>query len=131
MHAFLSIKYHPDQANRTLITTISSALEQHGFATICVCRDIEQWGAIHFQADELMHKTFAAIDRCSLVVVDLSEKGVGLGIEAGYAYARGKPIITIACRNADISMTLRGISTHIFTYDDPSDLSTLFAQLSA
>jgi len=30
------------------------------------------------------------------MVVDLTEKGVGVGIEAGYARARGIPIVTIA-----------------------------------
>lgn len=53
-----------------------------------------------------------------MVVIDLTEKGVGLGIEAGYAYAKGIPIITMAKKDSDISETLEGISEKIFFYDD-------------
>lgn len=36
-----------------------------------------------YQRDELMRVASGAIDECSAVVVEFSEKGVGLGIEAG------------------------------------------------
>jgi nucleoside 2-deoxyribosyltransferase len=35
-----------------------------------------------------MRLTFEKIDICDLVIIDLTEKSVGLGIEAGYAYAK-------------------------------------------
>lgn len=73
-----------------------------------------------------MQRSFAAIERCDFVVVDLSEKGVGLGIEAGYAYAKGKPIATLAQEGCDISTTLSGISTHVDRYD----FATLEAKLA-
>ncbi len=57
----------------------------------------------------------------------MTEKGVGLGIEAGYAYAKGIPIITIAERGSDISETLKGISKEIFFYDNIEDLELLLS----
>jgi len=60
-----------------------------------------------------------------VVLVDLTEKGVGLGIEAGYAYANGIPIVTIAQTGADISETLRGIASTVFFYTDYTDLAHL------
>jgi len=105
---------------------ISSALQARGFETVCIARDVEQWGQLKFDARELMLRTFAAIDASDLVVVDLSEKGVGIGIEAGYARAKNIPIVTIAQIGADVSETLRGISRAVLWYDGVDDLTRFF-----
>lgn len=120
--AYLAIKYHADHGNRNRIEGITATLEACGFDTICIIRDLEQWGAVHFDAHTLMQKSFEAIDACDLVVVDLTEKGVGIGIEAGYAWAKHIPIVTIAQAGSDISETLRGISDGICFYERYSDL---------
>ncbi|MBI5051922.1 MAG: nucleoside 2-deoxyribosyltransferase [Chloroflexi bacterium] len=124
MKIFLSIKYHPDHRNRDLIENITRALQPH--RVICIARDVEAWGEKKFEARELMQKTFEEIDSSDIVVVELSEKGVGVGIEAGYARAKGKPIITVARRGPDVSETLKGISRDMFIYKDISDLEKFF-----
>jgi len=129
MQAYLAIKYHADHNNRDRIESLSAVLEAHGIATICIARDLEQWGTIHFSPDELMEKSFEAIDACDLLIVDLTEKGVGIGIEAGYAYAKCIPIITIAQAGSDISETLRGISSQIDSYQQYDDLHSVFAKM--
>ena len=91
MRAYISIKYRADNSNRNCIEKIASALEQNGFETVCITRDIEKWGQIELSPEELMQRTFSEIDLSHLIVIDLTEKGVGLGIEAGYAYAKGNP----------------------------------------
>ncbi len=128
MKAFISIKYREDQQNRLCIEKISAALEQSGFETVCVTRDIEKWGQVEFSPETLMRKTFDEIDSSHLIVVDLTKKGVGLGIEAGYAHARGKPIVTIAKKGSDISTTLLGISQKLFLYHEFDELLHFFAQ---
>ncbi|MGD9569999.1 MAG: hypothetical protein AB7V48_17085 [Sedimentibacter sp.] len=72
-----------------------------------------------------MKLTFEKIDICDLVIIDLTEKGVGLGIEAGYAYAKEIPIITIAKKGSDISETLLGISKKTFFYNNIEELGIL------
>jgi nucleoside 2-deoxyribosyltransferase len=129
MKAFLSIKYHADASNRAHIEAILSALAQAGFAATCIARDVEAWGSVCFDAKELMERTFEMIDASDLVVVDLTEKGVGVGIEAGYAHAKRIPIITIARRGADISTTVQGISRDVIFYDEPGDLTQLFPEM--
>ncbi|MBI5033274.1 MAG: nucleoside 2-deoxyribosyltransferase [Chloroflexi bacterium] len=130
MKIFLSIKYHADHSNREFIESILTAFESCGHSATCIVRDVEHWGEIQFDAAELMRRTFAAIDASDWVVVDLTEKGVGVGIEAGYAHANQIPIVTIARRGADVSTTLQGISRTVFYYDDGKDLEQLFSQLS-
>jgi 2'-deoxynucleoside 5'-phosphate N-hydrolase len=127
---FLSIKYYADHSNRPRIEAIAAALEARGFETICIARDVEQWGQLKFDACELMRRTIAVIDASDLVVVDLTEKGVGVGIEAGYAHAKNIPVVTIAQTGADISDTLRGISHAIFDYADVDDLTRVVAEMT-
>lgn len=125
MKIFLSIKYHPDQSNRERIEQILSALEKNGNKATCIVRDIEAWGTIHYEPRELMQITFREIRSSQRVIVDLTEKGVGVGIEAGYAVARGIELITIAQAGSEISTTLAGISSKVLYYDHPDDLEQL------
>ena len=71
----------------------SACLEKQGWETFCVVRDLQHGVNTAFGPPELMQLSLAAIDNSHLVVVELSEKGVGVGvgIEAGYAYARQNP----------------------------------------
>ena len=126
MKAYISIKYRADNSNKDCIEKISSALERNGFETVCIARDIEKWGEIQLSPHELMQRALAEIDSSNLLVVDLTEKGVGLGIEAGYAYAKQIPIVVIARQGSDISTTLRGIAQELFLYDDFEELVQFF-----
>ena len=126
MKAYISIKYREDNSNKDCIQKISAALEQNDFGTVCIARDIEKWGQVELSPHELMRRTFAEIDSSNLLVVDLTEKGVGLGIEAGYAYAKQIPIVVIARKGSDISTTLQGIAQKLFLYDEFEDLADFF-----
>ncbi|NHZ72101.1 MAG: nucleoside 2-deoxyribosyltransferase [Aquificales bacterium] len=120
--AYLGIKFYADQSNRPLIEMITAALTQAGWTTQVIVRDLEQWGVAQFEPQMLMARTFAVIEVSDIAVIDLTEKGVGLGIEAGYAFAKGIPVFTIAREGADISATLRGISQNIYHYKNEDDL---------
>jgi hypothetical protein len=129
MKAFISIKYHADHANRSRIEAIAAALGACGLESTCVARDVEGWGAVSLAPAELMRRTFEAMRSSHLVLVDLTEKGVGVGIEAGYAYASRLPILTIAQQGASISETLRGLSHSVHFYRDPDDLGELLGRV--
>ena len=127
--AYLGIKFHADQRNRPLIEMITGALTQAGWTTKVIVRDVEQWGAVQFDPQTLMARTFAIIGASDIAVIDLTEKGVGLGIEAGYAHAKGIPVFTIAHEGADISTTLRSISQDVCHYKNEDDLVRFFNKL--
>ena len=129
MKAYLAIKFHGDCKNRETIEKISESLQNAGFNSVVMIRDYEKWGKVKFAPEELMKHTFKLIDESELLVVEFSEKGVGLGIEAGYACAKNKPVIVIAKRDSDISTTLRGISKNVFFYDEPEELTEKFKNL--
>ncbi|WP_353094334.1 hypothetical protein [Tissierella praeacuta] len=129
MKAYIGIKYYDDYRNKEIIYNITLALEKAGYKTSCIVRDIQDNdGQNGYSPNELMKLTFNEIDECDLVIIDLSEKGVGLGIEVGYAFARGIPVITIAKRGSNISETLEGISEKVFIYDDIEGIKDLFSK---
>jgi nucleoside 2-deoxyribosyltransferase len=127
--AYLGIKFHEDQRNRAQIEMIADALMGAGWETQVVVRDLEQWGDFHFDPETLMVRTFAVIEASDIAVIDLTEKGVGLGIEAGYAFAKDIPVYVIAREGSDISTTLRGISEEVCLYRNEYDLVSFFREL--
>ena len=122
MKAYLAIKYHEDNKNKELIENMIKILSEKDIDAIIVCRDYEKWGEVKFEHSKLMKLTFECIDESDFLLIEFSEKGVGLGIEAGYAYSKGIPIIVIAKIGSDISNTLKGISKEIIFYADLEDL---------
>ena len=124
---YLGIKYYADQSNRPLIEAITRRLQRYSWSTICIARDLEQWGQKSFTPEALMQQTFQIIEQSDIVVLEMSEKGVGLGIEAGYAYASGKPIVVLLAEDRPLSTTLSGIASHVIRYTHPAhiDFSSL------
>ncbi len=123
---YLAIKFHKDFSNRKLIEGISAAIEKAGYQVTVFVRDFEKWGEVKFTPRQMMALAFESTRKADLLVIEFSEKGVGLGIEAGYASAIGKPIVIIAKRGSDISSTIQGVTERITLYDKPDDLTKSF-----
>lgn len=118
MKAYLAIKFKTDFSNKKEVEDITSALDKDGIKTVSMV----QYGNDVFTPQELMQKTFQEIDSSDILIIEFSEKGVGLGIEAGYAYTKQKPIFVIAKEGSDISSTLKGIAREVIFYNKPEDL---------
>lgn len=127
--AYIGIKFHPNASNKPTIEALTTALTTAGFTTTCIHRDVELFGEVQLSPAALMDKTFEVIRSCDLVVIELSEKGVGLGIEAGYAFARDIPVVAVARKGADISNTLRGVSREVFEYESWEELGVFLGGL--
>lgn len=121
--AYIGIKYHEDNRNQPEIDQLSRQLEKAGYHTVCITRDVEKWGKIHLSPPELMRRTFTIIDQSDLIVMEMSEKGVGLGIEAGYAYAQGKNLLILLQKERELSSTMAGIASQIIRYDTLEQLN--------
>lgn len=123
--AFLAIKYHADCRNRALIEAIDASVAAAGWQSRVVLRDLEDWGEKHFSAPDLMLLSFKMLSQCQLCLIEISEKGVGVGIEAGYAYAHNLPVVIIARIGSDIPETLKGIARTVIFYNEYQDLEQL------
>lgn len=115
---YLAIKYHPDHKNRSLIENINLACENEGEVCVCIAKDVEKWGEVQFCPQALMEISFDKITKSKLILIEFSEKGVGIGIEAGYAHALNLPIYVIHPFEIEVSNTLIGIATAIYPYEN-------------
>jgi nucleoside 2-deoxyribosyltransferase len=71
---------------------------------------------------EMMQHALQMIDDCDLLIAETSDKAIGIGIEAGYAKAKGKKVIYLRNENAEHSTTLSGISDFQIAYTGCEDL---------
>jgi hypothetical protein len=126
---YLAIKYHPDNKNKDLIRSISRACQINGLHCFCIAQDVEIWGEKSFEPADLMRISFEYIRSSDFVLIEFSEKGVGIGIEAGYAFALNLPLYVIHPPEADVSETIKGIATAIFPYDSPHALPGVLATI--
>ncbi|WP_422485434.1 nucleoside 2-deoxyribosyltransferase [Gudongella sp. DL1XJH-153] len=122
MKAYIAVKYHKDRRNKDIVDSLEAIIERKGFETVSIVGNDYRGTNEFANSYDLMKVTFGKIDECDLLIIDLSEKGVGLGIEAGYAYAKDIPVITIAKQGSDISETMEGISRKTIFYNRIEDL---------
>lgn len=83
---------------------------------------VEQYSFTSAQEKEMMLKAMADIDACDLFVAEVSEKAIGVGLEAGYAKAKAKTIIYLRQNNSEHSTTVSGISDYHLIYSGIDDL---------
>jgi len=122
---YLSIKFYADLSNKGLIERICNiALENH--QVICVHRDLEEWGQISVPISELMEKTFEIIESSDAVLVEFSESGVGIGIEAGFAKAKNIPVYVLLPKGKALSSTMEGTCKAVFAYETDEDIRCMF-----
>jgi nucleoside 2-deoxyribosyltransferase len=75
------------------------------------------------QEKEIMTIAFKEIDNSNFLIVEVSKKAIGIGIEVGYAFAKRKPIIYIKRKNTKHSTTIGGCSDYIIEYENEFYLS--------
>ncbi|MEM8889690.1 MAG: nucleoside 2-deoxyribosyltransferase [Bacteroidota bacterium] len=86
----------------------------------------------HFQKEqekEMMKAAFQEIDRSDLLIAELSKKAIGVGIELGYARAKGIPILYLRQKGREHSTTASGSSDFHLIYENPRDLGQQLQQL--
>jgi nucleoside 2-deoxyribosyltransferase len=66
--------------------------------------------------------SFDAIRNSDLVLIEATEKGMGVGIEAGYAYGLGIPVVTVLKTGTDLSINLKSLSSKIIPYNDVHEI---------
>ena len=128
MKAYISISYSNRQDLRNAVTTITGVLTALQI-TAWVFADQYQ-----FNADDeklMMQQALLDIEQCDFLIAETSYKAIGVGVEAGYAKAKGKPVIYMRQVQAPHSTTVSGISDHTIIYRDLADLhEQLFALVS-
>ncbi|MCQ3931903.1 MAG: hypothetical protein DPW16_15740 [Chloroflexi bacterium] len=117
--AFISRSYEHRQQYATAIAHVVAGLRWLDMESIdFVCQYSFEPG----QAREMMAATLQSIQQADVLIAEVSEKVIGVGIEIGYAAALGKPIIYLRKSDAPFSTTVGGLATMAIVYDNPQDL---------
>ena len=74
------------------------------------------------QEKQMMDKAFAEIEACEFMVVELSHKAIGVGVEVGYARARNIPVVYLRRKGAPYSTTVGGCSDFEIEYENLEEL---------
>lgn len=74
------------------------------------------------QEREMMRQAMSIVEGSDLLIAEVSDKAIGIGVEIGYAKAKGKPVIYLRNKNAEHSTTVAGISDFQIVYKDIPEL---------
>lgn len=80
----------------------------------------------HFSSNEeveMMQTAMIEIDRSDILIAEVSDKAIGVGLEAGYAAAKNKPVWYLRNKAAAHSSTVSGIASERIYYLDEQDLA--------
>lgn len=119
MKAYISISYQRRRSLNTAITAIMSVLEEHQVESFVF---VDHYKFEESQEEEMMRSALGELEQCDLLIAETSHKGIGIGIEAGYAKAKNKPVVYLRHKEAEHSTTLSGASDHRVIYKNTDDL---------
>jgi nucleoside 2-deoxyribosyltransferase len=119
MKAYISISYQRRRSLNTAITAIMSVLEEHQVESFVF---VDHYKFEESQEEEMMRSALAELEQCDLLIAETSHKAIGIGIEAGYAKAKNKPVVYLRHKEAEHSTTLSGASDHRVIYKNTDDL---------
>ena len=130
MQAYVSVKYEGND-NEETVQALCTAVERSGFEVHCTNRDFDDFGRTERDKEELIPFMQDAIEQADVLLLDVTDKGVGLGFEAGYATALHKPIVALVHDNAEVPTTIEALARQIISYQGFDDLTTQLSNVKS
>ncbi len=132
INAFMSLKFHDGEEDKQKIESLTKALKKAGIKNTVMARDVEKYGKASLPKGKklMIDYAFPAMKNSDMIIIEFSEKGVGLGIGAGYCYANNVPIYVIAKTGSDISLTMQNLAKEVVFYNSYEDISSAFKRIA-
>ena len=121
MNSYLSVKFQGEDSEET-VRELITAIERTGFTVTAPVRDFDDFGRNNQDVTNLVPYMTNALDHTDIVFVDATDKGVGIGFEAGYAAANGIPVIVLHYGDSEISPILELAARRILPYNSYEEL---------
>ena len=125
MKAYIAVSYSKRSLYEPVLRAIAGIL---GTAGVSAFVFVDEYTFTDQQESAMMLQVMKDIDDCDLLIAETSDKAIGIGVEAGYAKAKNKPVIYLRQQNAAHAATVAGISDFQVIYNGTDDLQD---QLSA
>lgn len=119
MKAYISLSFDKRSSLSPVIAAINRCLDSFTITSL-VFVDKYKFGTGEEQ--EMMVTAMQEIDNCDFLIAETSVKGIGIGVEAGYAKGKNKPVVYLRHQQAGHSTTVAGISDYQLIYTDSTDL---------
>lgn len=119
MQAYISISFSKRKELEKEVQAIKNTLQTFGISGF-VFVDEYQFSAK--QEKEMMQKAVGDIEKSAILIAEASEKGIGIGIEVGYAKAKKIPVIYVRNSKSEHSTTVSGIADFRMIYENEIDL---------
>jgi nucleoside 2-deoxyribosyltransferase len=119
MTAYISVSFSKRKLVDKELSTIIETLNKYKIEPFIF---VDNYKFDLTQERQMMQQAMTDIDNCDILIAETSNKGIGIGIEVGYAKAKGKPIIYVRQKEAEHSTTVSGISDFQIVYSDTNDL---------
>ena len=126
MTAYISISYSKRKSLQKELNAIAGTLKIFSIEPSVF---VDNFTFSPSQEREMMQQAFTEIDKCDLLIAEISDKAIGIGIELGYAKAKDKPVIYLRNKNAEHSTTSAGASDYKIIYNDADDLSQQLSEV--
>ena len=126
MQAYIAISYNKRPLLEPELNAMKHSLQQ---AAITPFVFVDNYSFLPAQEKEMMQHAFAAIDKSDLLIAEVSDKAIGIGVEVGYAKAKNKPVIYLRNATAEHSTTIAGTSDHIIIYEGIAGLRNQLTEL--
>jgi len=119
MKAYISVSYSKRKSIDKEIATIIDTLNEVNISSLVF---VDEYKFDLSQEHQMMKQAMTEIENCDLLIAETSDKGIGIGIEVGYAKAKGKSIFYLRKQDAEHSTTVSGISDYQIIYSETKDL---------
>jgi nucleoside 2-deoxyribosyltransferase len=121
MQAYIAISIRNRHLLEATLQSVSEVLRSFNINPFIF---IDHYHFTAAQENEMMMEAFKRIDESDLFIAELTQKAIGVGVEAGYAVAKEKPLIYLRQQDAEHSTTIAGISTQQIFYKTIGDLKS-------
>jgi nucleoside 2-deoxyribosyltransferase len=118
--AYLAISLDHRPHLESVIQTLQSCLQK---ASIELFVFVDHYRFDVNDEVKMMETAIMEIDRSDILIAEVSLKAIGVGLEAGYATAKNKPVWYLRNQNAPHSSTVSGIANERIFYRNEQDLA--------
>jgi 2'-deoxynucleoside 5'-phosphate N-hydrolase len=126
MKAYISVSFSKRKLLDKEITAIVNTLNEFKISSFVF---VDNYKFDLTQERKMMEQAMAEIDHCDILLAETSYKGIGIGIEAGYAKAKEKIVIYLRQIDKEHSTTVSGTSDFQIFYTDTTDLNKQLAAI--
>lgn len=126
MTAYISVSHSNRKLVEKELDAIADSLEKFKIESFIF---VDNYEFSVTQERQMMQQAMTNIDNCDMLIAETTHKGIGIGIEVGYAKAKSKPVIYIRQKNSDHSTTVSGISDFQIVYEDATDLQMQLSEI--